>query len=81
MRDRAEIRGAQAEKERAGANEREARARRESAEAEERARVADRRQRDADWRAERAAKVDPDRKRGGLFRRRRRERGEVTDRG
>jgi septal ring factor EnvC (AmiA/AmiB activator) len=70
MRDRAEISRAQAGKERAAADEQEARARREAAEADERARVAERQRARADRQAERAARIDPDRRRGGLFRRR-----------
>jgi FtsZ-interacting cell division protein ZipA len=82
MRDRAEISRAQANKERATADEQEARARREAAEAEERAHSAERKRAEADRQAERAESIDPDRKRGGLFRRRRvrNEAGEPVDR-
>jgi len=73
LRDRSEIKRAQAQKERAGADEQEARARRETAEAEERARVADRRHAEAERQADRAKAIDPDRKRGGFLRRRKRE--------
>jgi flagellar biosynthesis/type III secretory pathway M-ring protein FliF/YscJ len=76
MRDRAQISRAQADKERATADEQEARARREAAEADERARTAERKRAQADQQAERAESIDPDRKRGGLFGRRRRERDE-----
>jgi flagellar biosynthesis/type III secretory pathway M-ring protein FliF/YscJ len=79
MRDRAQISRAQAEKERATADEQEARARREAAEADERARSAERKRAEADRQAERAESIDPDRKRGGLFRGRRRERDEPSE--
>jgi flagellar biosynthesis/type III secretory pathway M-ring protein FliF/YscJ len=67
MRDRAQISRAQAEKER------------EAAEADERARSAERKRAEADRQAERAESIDPDRKRGGLFRGRRRERDEPSE--